>query len=317
MQRIITIIIFLSALGGAMPAHGAPKLIAAILSSDQPRYREAHRSFVKALAQRGFDQRRVNIVTQSPNPDPISWANTIRKFNAIGADLIVAYGAPAAIAAVRESEDIPVVFVDVYGPVESGVTRSMTSAGRNVAGVSSKVPLSTLIMTATGITPIRALGVIYSSREIGSLVQLREARRIAARQGFAVVEANVSSPAGLNTALSSLLAHTDCIYVTECSAGSLQFEKIVHRATERSIPVISQMPDAADKGALVSLEVSPVEQGQMAADIAAGILGGKEATRLPLMTPKKVDLVINMRTARALGLRIRFKVLSLATKILK
>ena len=122
--------------------------MAALLTCDLPRYREAHRAFMKALVQKGYDQTNLEMITQTPNPDPISWANSIRKFNAIGADLIVAYGAPAALAAIREQREIPVVFVDVYGPVETGVVHGMGGSGKNVAGVSSRVPLVTLIRTA-------------------------------------------------------------------------------------------------------------------------------------------------------------------------
>ncbi|HEX5773991.1 MAG TPA: ABC transporter substrate binding protein, partial [Geomobilimonas sp.] len=77
------------------------------------------------------------------------------------------------------------------------------------------------------------------------------------------------------------------------------------------------MPEASDKGALVALEVNPDEQGQIAGDYAAKILGGKKASQMPILTPKKVDLIINLRAAKTLGLHVHFQVLSLATKILK
>lgn len=300
-----------------LPAHAAGKLVAAVLTSDLPRYREAHRAFIKALALKGYDQSNVDIILQSPNPDPISWSNTIRKFNAIGADLIVTYGAPATQTAMREVEEAPVLFVDVYGPIETGVTRSLTTTGRNMTGVSSKVPMVTLVKAVMDIKPVKTMGVLYNSREAGSVVQLKEIKRVASQQGFAVVEANVSSHAGLDAALNSFLSKVDCIYVAESSLACRSFEKIVHRANEHKIPVISQMPEASDKGALVALEVNPAEQGQIAGDYAAKILGGRKASQLPVLTPKKVDLVINLRAARALDLHVHFQVLSLATKILK
>jgi putative ABC transport system substrate-binding protein len=302
---------------GAVPSHAAGKLIAAVLSSDTARYRDAHRAFVKTLAQNGYDQNNLEIIMQRPNPDPISWANSVRKVMAIGADLIVAYGAPIALTAMRETEDIPIVFVDVYGPVETGVSRSMTVTGRNLTGVSSKVPMITLIKTALEIKPARSLGVIYNSRELGSVVQLKEIKRIAAQLGFAIIETNVSSPAGLEAALNQLLSHTDCIYVAECAAGSNGFEKIVHQANEHKIPVISQMPDAAEKGALVALEVSTAEQGQLAGECAVKVLSGRKVGQIPIATPKKVDLIVNMRAAKMLDLHIPFQVLGGATRVMK
>src|SRR4051794_2437156 len=94
----------------ASDSRAAGKLVAALLTCDLPRYRDAHKSFMKALVLKGYDQSNVEVITQVPNPDPISWANSIRKFNAIGADIIVAYGASATLAAMHETHDIPVVF---------------------------------------------------------------------------------------------------------------------------------------------------------------------------------------------------------------
>jgi len=302
----------------ASDSRAAGKLVAALLTCDLPRYREAHKSFVKALVLKGYDQSNIEVITQTPNPDPISWSNSIRKFNAIGADVIIAYGTSATLAALRENNDIPIVYADVYGPVETGVAKSMASSGRNIAGVSSKVPLVTLIKTAMELKPIRSLGVVCATREEGSLVQLKEARRIAAQSGLTLVEANLTGLARLDAALASLFAaRVDCIYVSECTAGGRGFEKIVHRAGELKIPVISQMPGAAQKGAVISLEADPVEQGQAAADYVARILAGKKASQLPVVTPKRVDLIVNLKAAKSLDLHVPFPVLSAATRVLK
>lgn len=301
----------------AVPAIAGSKLIAVVLTSDIMRYRDAHRAFIKTLAANGYDQGNTDIIVQSPNPDPISWANSVRKVIAIDADIIITYGAPVTLAAMRETEDIPIVFVDVYGPVETGVTRNMTVTGRNMTGVSSKVPMITLMKAASEIKQLRNMGVIYNSREIGSVVQLKEIKQAAAKLGFAVFAINVSSSAGLDVALNPLLAKVDYIYVSECAAGCKGLEKIVHRANEYKIPVISQIPDAADRGALISMEISPSEQGQLAGESAVKVLNGKIINHIPIATPKKTEMIVNLRTARMLDINVPFQVLSLATRIMK
>jgi putative tryptophan/tyrosine transport system substrate-binding protein len=301
----------------AVPAIAAGKLVAVVLTSDIMRYRDAHRAFVKTLAANGYDQGNTDIIVQSPNPDPISWANSIRKVIAIDADIIITYGAPVTLAAMRETEDIPIVFADVYGPVETGVTKNMTVTGRNMTGVSSKVPMITLLRAASEIKPIRNMGVIYNSREIGSVIQLKEVKLAAAKLGFTVFAINVTSSAGLDVSLSPLLAKVDFLYVSECAAGCKGFEKIVHRANESNIPVISQMPEAADRGALISLEISPAEQGQLAGESAVKVLNGKKISQIPIATPKKTDMIVNLRSAKALNLHVPFQVLSIATRIMK
>ena len=229
----------------AVPVRAEKKLIAAVVTSDLSRYREAHRAFVRTLSQRGYDPGVVDVILQTPNPDPVSWANTIRKFEALRADIIVTYGAPITLAAMRQIEDIPIVFVDVYGPVETGISRSMSMTGKNLSGVSSKVPMVTLIKTVQGFKQIRNLGVIYNSREAGSLVQFQEMKRIAAQQGFAVIDANLMFPSRLQAAVTSMASRVDCIYISECSIGSRMLEKIVAIANvtrSRSYPRCRMLP---------------------------------------------------------------------------
>ena len=316
--KIYCYLLLLLLMVAAVPSHAARKLVAAVLTSDLPRYREAHKAFTRTLAQKGYDQSNIEIITQSPNPDPISWANTIRKFNAIGADIIITYGAPVTLAAMREADNTPIVFVDVYGPVETGITRSMSLPGGNVTGISSKVPMVTLIKTAQEVKPIRNLGVLYNSREIGSVVQLKEIKRVAAQMGFAVVEMNVSSTTMLDNALGSLLSsHVDWVYLSESTPVNRSFEKIVRRANEYKIPIMSHIPDAAEKGALIALEINSLEQGQLAGDYAVKILAGKKPAHMPISTPKKIDLIVNLKVARSLDLHVPIQVLNVTTRVLK
>ena len=305
---LLVMAIAVTALGRPEPARAAGRVIAAVMSSDQPRYREAHRSFVKSMASRGYGAQDIEIILQTPNADPLSWSNTIRKFNAHRPAMIVAYGAPAAQTALKETEGVPVVSVDVYAP-EQPVKGSR--------GVSSRVPMITLLKTIQDIRSTRRVGVIYTSREIGSQRQLEDARKYASQLGITIIEGNVAAASAVDTVLAAMIDKVDAIVVTESSWACRQFERIVTRAKARNIPVVSTMPDAAEKGALVSLEINPQEQGHLAADVAVRILEGAKAEHLPLLNPRRTDLIINMRTARAMGITIPFTVLGSATRLLK
>lgn len=292
----------------AQPSHAAGKVIAAIMSSDQPRYREAHRAFVKSLAARGYTQSNTEIILQAPNPDQLSWSNTIRKFNAYRPDLIVAYGASASLTAMKEAEKIPVVSVDIYAAEQPA---------RGTCGVSSRVPMVTLIKTLQDIRPFRRLGVIYNARESGSKRQLEDVKKYAIQHGLSVVEANASSAAAVDTSLAMLLDKVDAIVVTESGIVCRQFERVISRTRAHKIPVVSTMPDAAEKGAFISLEISPQEQGHLGAEVATRILEGARTESLSLIYPRRIDLIVNIRFAREMGLTIPFPVLDSATRILK
>ncbi len=297
-----------TALSMAAPTVTSAATIAAIMSSDQPRYREAHRAFVKAIADHGYNAHSTEITLLTPNSDPLSWTDEVHKLNSSHPDLIVAYGAPASLTASHEATGIPVLSVDVFAP-EHPI--------KGVCGVSSRVSMVTLLKTLLGIRPYHRIGVLFSPRESGSQQQLNDVKKFADQLGITVLEGSVSSGAALETELSRLLDKCDAVVVTEGGIFAQQFDQIIARAKARKIPIASTMPDAAEKGAIVSLEINSQEQGYLAAEMAVRILEGAKTEFLPLVRPHRIDLVVNMRRAREIGIEVPYPVLRSATRLIK
>ena len=310
MKRCILTILLLVGISMSvvMPAWSSLTTIAAIVSSDQPRYREAHRSFVKSIAAHGYKAPSIDINLHTPNHESVSWPSEIRKLSSSNPDLIVTYGAPAAFAALHEDTGIPVVSVDVFAP-EQPV--------KGVCGVSSRVPMVTLLKTLQGIRPYKRIGVLFTARESGSLQQLEDVKKYALQLGITVSEGSVTSVAHLDSELNRLLDRCEAVVVTEGGLFSQQFERIITRAKSRKVPIASTMPDAAEKGAIVSLEINSQEQGYLAAQMAVRILEGAKAEYLPLIRPNRIDLIINMRQAREIGLDIPLSLQRSATRLIK
>lgn len=290
------------------PERSSATMIAAIMSSDQPRYREAHRSFVKSLAAHGYKAPSTDIILHTPNPDPLSWTIEVRKLNGSRPELIVTYGAPASLTAAREAVGIPVVSVDVF---------ASDQPIKGVCGVSSRVSMVTLLRTLLNIRPYQHIGVLYTPREFGSQQQLDDMKKFAGKLGITVLEGSVSTVAALDSELAMLLDKCEAVVVTEGSVLGQHFDRIVARSKAKKIPVVSTMPDAAEKGAIVSLEINPQEQGYLAAEMAVRILEGAKTDYLPLIHPHRIDLVINMRRAREIGIEVPFSVLRNATRLIK
>lgn len=286
----------------------AATTIAAIMSSDQSRYHEAHRAFVKSIAAHGYIAPSTEIILLTPNSDPLSWVGEVRKLNSSRPDLIVTYGAPAALSVTREAVGVPVISVDVFAS-EKPI--------KGVCGVSSRVSMVTLLQTVLGIRPYQRVGVLFSPRELGSQQQLDDVKKFASQLGITVIEGSVSSAAALDSELNRLLDKCEVIVVTEGGIFGQQFEQIIARSKARKIPIASTMPDAAEKGAIVSLEINPQEQGYLAAEMAVRIFEGAKTEFLPLVRPNRIDLVINMRRAREIGIEIPFAVLRSATRLIK
>ncbi len=291
------------------PCHaGDIKVIAAVMSNDQPRYREAHRAFVNSLAARGYTKGNTEISLHLPGPDSHSWSGTMRKINACRPNLIVAYGAQAAQAAMKEAGGTPIVSVDTY---------AAESPPSGTCGVSSRVPMIMLLKTLRDIGSYRRIGVLLNAHEIGPQRQLEDIRKCAVPLGMSVIEGNATSATSFDSALASLLDKSDVIIATESAIVYRQFDRIIARAKSRRIPVASTMPRAAERGALASLEINPREQGHLAAEIATRILEGARAEHLSLLTPRQIDLVINVRAARELGISIPKSVAGDATRIVR
>ncbi|HEY4743370.1 MAG TPA: ABC transporter substrate binding protein [Desulfuromonadaceae bacterium] len=305
------LVMVLALLSLSLPATyaGDATVIAAVMSSDQPRYREAHRAFVKSLAARGYAAPAIEISLTCPNQDSPSLSSAIRKITSTHPDLIVAYGSSASQVVTKEAEGVPIVSVDTFAadPPPSGTS-----------GVSSRVPMITLLKTLQDIGPYRRIGVILSARDIGSQRQLEDIRKCAVQLGLSVVEGNVTSVASVDNVLTTLLDRVDVIVAaTESPAVFKQFDRIIARAKSRKVPVVATMPKSAERGALVSLEIHPQEQGHLAAEIATRILEGARAEHLSLLTPRQIDLVLNVRVARELGISMPNSVVSAATRIVK
>ena len=233
------------------------------------------------------------------------------------ADLIVTYGAPASLAAKKESRDVPVLFADVYDPVALGIVKDLVVPGGEITGVSGKTPLETLIKAYGEIQPAKKMGVLFSSDDRGSVLQVEQLETLARNQGFKILKQDVKRPDGVPEALSALAGQVDCLFAAESAVLNLRLDDILNFSAQNKLPLLSQTPGLSDKGALITLEADPAEQGQLVAVYALQILAGKKAHTLPVFTPKKVSLVINLKAAEKLNLKVPFQALSMATRVIK
>jgi len=287
------------------------------MTGDLESYRQAHAAFMENIEGTILDEGGVQVYVQTPNPDPISLANSIRKAVGIGADIIVTYGASATLAAKSEARKTPVLFADVYDPVALHLVRDPLRPGGNLSGISSKTPLETLVKTFREIHAVRSMGVLFSSSDLGSLLQLKKIEDLGRGFGFEVMTRDIEDPHEIPEVLSSLSVGIDALYVTESPALHLGLGGIVDFSRQKALPLLGQIPGLSDGGALISLEADPVEQGELLADCLRQILAGRKIGDLPVRTPRKVSLVINLGVARSLGYKVPFQALSMATRVIK
>jgi len=309
MKRLKSICYTLLAVGyilAGLPASAAEKTVGVVMTGGIPYYKELHKAFTEGMAAEGYGPARAEVVLQTPTPEAMSWVNAARKLVALGSDVIVSYGAPATLAVMNETSDIPIVFAGVYDPQALGIT------GKNTTGISSKVPVATLIKNFKSISNFSTLGVIYSDTEKDTLLQANEVKQIEGNFGFTSSKINFKKTEDV-----SKIKSVEALFLTTGCAAMHCVNNIIGVARKSKIPTATTIGGGDNSGIILTLAANPYEQGKEAAAMVAKILKGAKPSSLPVDQPKKIDMIINLREATDMGLKIPFGLLSGATKVIK
>jgi putative ABC transport system substrate-binding protein len=284
--------------------HGLAKdpQVGIILSSNISYFEDIHKAFTKELQVEGI---KADIVVQKPAPDSMAWTNAARKFVVLDMDVIVTYGGPATLAVVSETSKIPVVFSGVYE------SKSLGSKG-NVTGILSKVSIAGILKTLKGINNFSTLGIIYNSAEKSTLDEVAEIQRLSGQFSFKPVKFNIRTCGDI-----SKIKKVDAIYITSSCVAAMCVNDIISFARKQDIPTATTIGGLGKKGVLLTMFADPEQQGKAVAMMLARILKGENPASIPEENPKKIQLVINLKEATALGLTVPFDTLSVATKIIK
>jgi putative ABC transport system substrate-binding protein len=308
MRRLIWLLFAALALG-PQAAAAADKTVGVVMSGNITYYQEIQKAFAVTLVKEGFDHNKVDTLLQMPSPDILSWTNAARKLVVADVNVLVTYGAPAALAAIRETKSIPIVFAGVYDPAAIGV------AARNIAGISSKVPLTSLLRYLRKLMPFTRLAVVYNESEADSARQADELAQLESQYGFQTVRMPIKK---VDDARRLVFAgKADAVFITVSAAANEALDTIIKSAHGSKVPTVSQTGGTAEKGVILSLAPSPVEQGEAAARIAAKLLRGANPSSIPSEVPKLVELVLNLKEANALGLKVPMDLITDATRVIK
>lgn len=294
---------------GASAASAADKTIGVIMSGNMGFYQEVHKAFAGALVKEGFDHRKVDTLLQMPSPDPLSWANASRKLVVADVNVLMTYGAAAALAAIKETKSIPVVYAGVYDPVSIGVS------ARNITGISSKVPMTSLLKYLKKLMQFTKVAVIYNENEPDSVRQTEELIQLESQYGFQTVRMPIKKTDDARKLV--FAGKADAVFISVSAAANEALDIIVKAAHGSKIPTISQTGGTAEKGVILSLAPSPIEQGETAARMAARLLKGASPSSIPPEVPKLVELVLNLKEANALGIKVPMDLVTDATRVVK
>jgi putative ABC transport system substrate-binding protein len=218
----------------------------------------------------------------------------------------VVYGAPAAQAVVKEASDIPVVFAAVPDPQAMGI------GGRLVTGISSKMQLAGNVKNLKSMKDFSSLGVVYNSSEKDTVAQMEEVARLEGQFGFKSIRLNLKGPAdaGKIKGVEALFVTTSCV-ANQCITG------IAKAARALGVPTATTVSGGEGAGIILTVSPSAEEQGAQAAEMAAKILKGVQPSAIKLEQPRKIDIVVNLKEANSMGIKVPIDLLSAATQVIK
>jgi putative ABC transport system substrate-binding protein len=222
--------------------------------------------------------------------------------------IAVAGGAVSALAAKAATSTIPIVFMMGDDPVQIGLVASLNRPGGNVTGVSLFIRelMSKRFELLTELVPNAAtIALLVNPANPNAATDVRDAQVAARGRGRQIVVLNASTTAEIDQAFASLvqqgagalLIGTDIFFTN-------QRAQIVALASRYGVPTMHLWREYVVDGGLVSYGTSHTEPYRQAASYVARILKGEKPADLPVIQPTKFELVINLKTARALGLTV-------------
>lgn len=237
-------------------------------------------------------------------------------------DVIVAESTPAALAARAAAGTTPIVIVNVSDPVGVGLVQSLARPGGNITGLTDhgvEVSTKSVQLLREMVPKAARLGVLMADNPIHA-IQLREIEAAATAVGLTVVPAKAARESDLESAFASFVAgRADALVVLAgVHDGSTERNaRLTGLAAKAKLPAIYELQFMPAVGGLMSYGPDIPDSRKVAAAYVARILRGAPTSDLPVQRPAKFRLVINARTARALGLAIPQSLLIQAAEIVE
>jgi len=243
---------------------------------------------------------------------------------ALKVDVIVAGGTLAALAATQATKTIPIVFASAIDPVTSGFVTSLARPGGNVTGLSILAPelvgkcLEQLTQAVPGVSRV---AVLWPPGGQGERTEkdMQKAAEVAARAlGVRLQFVEARGPGDFDRALSDMTrARAGALTVLPSTMFFIERRRLVALAAKHRLPAVYPSREFVDAGGLMAYGSDLADMLRRTATYVDKILKGAKPGDLPVEQPTKFELVVNLKTAKALGLTIPQSLLQRADEVIK
>jgi ABC-type uncharacterized transport system substrate-binding protein len=236
-------------------------------------------------------------------------------------DLIVALGGPAAAAAKQASQTIPIVVLSAGDVVETGLVASLARPGGNVTGVNDPAAVLSakrLEILKEVVPAAKRVAVLWNAGNYAMTLRYREIEKAAQVLGITIEPLGVREPDDFDVALAAMTrVRPDALMMVTDALTNLNRQRVLTYAATRQIPAMYEFGSVVQAGGLISYGSDLDESFRLAADYVAKILKGAKPGDLPVEQPNRYFLVVNLKTAKDLGLTIPQSLLLRADEVIQ
>ena len=297
-------------------------VLVSILAADDPEWLSRSNAFVQGLQERGWsDGGNVRIEYRWGLGDLDRLRKYAAELVALAPDVILAAGAPAVAALQQTSPSVPIVFANVADPVGSGYVATLARPGGNTTGFASiEFGLSAkLLELLKEVAPrVARVAVIRNPANPFELAQFGAIQAVAPSLGVELTPIIRRDPVDTERDITTFArGKNGGLIVPGAGAQQIQRDTIIAAAAHHQLPAVYAFRGYVAGGGLVSYGIIQVEPYRLAAGYVDRILKGEKPADLPVQAPTKYELVINLKTAKALGLTVPDTLLSRADEVIE
>jgi putative tryptophan/tyrosine transport system substrate-binding protein len=283
--------------------------------------RTATDAFVQRLRELGWiENRTVAIEYRWGEGRDERFAEIAAEFVRLKVDVIFTYATPSSIAAKKATAVIPIVFAAAGDPVGTGLVASLARPGGNITGLSiqqTDLASKRLEMLRDVVPGLRTVAILANITSPNSVLEMAEAQAAAGTVGLAVVTSEVRGVEDIAPAFDALKGRADALYVCGSPLMTSHRSQINTLALGVRLPTMHGFRELAEAGGLMSYGPNFPSLFRRAAEYVDKILRGAKPSDLPVEQPTQFDLVLNLTTARALGLEVPPTLLARADEVIE
>lgn len=275
----------------------------------------AREGFEEGLAEAGFvDGENITIDFKNAQNDQSNLSTITQQFAADKKDLVCAIATQSAVSMASSSQEIPIVGTAITDYEAANLVASNDAPGGNVTGVSDLNPVDEQVALLVDIVPdAKTVGVIYTSSEENSRIQVELFKEAAAAKGLEVKEATVTNVNDIQQAATNLVGNVDAIYVPTDNTMATAITNLTGITNEAGIPVIAGEVAHLEGGALATVSIDYFDLGKQTGEMAARILSGEaDPATTPVERSREYKVVVNEQAAEALDIEIPESILAKA-----